>query len=100
MFTYIRLVKFNVQILNGSKSPAKGFGIIMVKTPKTSIIKPLCPLYYMPQNPQNTIIQTVPKNHNQFRSVKTEDLRWFNSPQTQERNSKLKQQSKEDTNKY
>ena len=30
----------------------------------------------MPQNPQNTISQTALKNYNQFRSVRTEALRW------------------------
>ena len=31
----------------------------------------------MPQNPQNTIIQTALKNYNQFISVRTEALRWL-----------------------
>ena len=30
----------------------------------------------MPQNPQNTISQTALKNYNQFRTVRTEALRW------------------------
>ena len=31
----------------------------------------------MPQNPQNTIIQTALKHYNQFRSVRTESLIWL-----------------------
>ena len=31
----------------------------------------------MPQNPQNTIIQTALKNYNQFRGVRTEALIWL-----------------------
>ena len=49
MFTDTRPVKCNVQIINGRKSPAKGFDIVIVKFPKTHIIIPLWPLYYMPQ---------------------------------------------------
>ena len=41
MFTYIRPVNCNVQILNGSKSPAKGFGLVIIKKSKTNIIIPL-----------------------------------------------------------
>ena len=32
----------------------------------------------MPQKPQNTISQTALKYYNQFRSVRTEALRWVN----------------------
>ena len=55
MLTYIRSVKFNVKIINGIKSPAEGFGIVIVKIPKTIIVIPLWPSYYIPQNPKNTI---------------------------------------------
>ena len=34
----------------------------------------------MPQNPPNKIIQTALKNYNQFRSVRTEALRWLQIP--------------------
>ena len=34
MFTYIRPVKFNVKIKNVSKSPSKGFGLVVIKIPK------------------------------------------------------------------
>ena len=43
MFTYIRPVKCNSKNLNGSKSPAKGLGIVIIKIPKRRIIIPLCP---------------------------------------------------------
>ena len=76
MFTYITPVKYNVQILNGRKSREKGFGLVMVKIPKTNIIIPLWPSYYIPQNPQNTISQTALKHYNQLISVKTEALVW------------------------
>ena len=51
MFTYIRPVKCNVKIINVSKSPAKGFGLAIIKIPNTNIVIPLWPSYYMPQNP-------------------------------------------------
>ena len=31
----------------------------------------------MPQNPQNTVIQTFIKHYNQFRSIRTDALRWL-----------------------
>ena len=40
-------------------------------------IIPLWPSYYMPQNPQNTIIQTEIKHYNQFRIVRIESLSWL-----------------------
>ena len=40
IFTYIRTVEYNVKILNGRKSPAKGFGLFTIKPPKTNIIIP------------------------------------------------------------
>ena len=36
MFTYIRPVKRNIKIINGIKAPAKGFGLVIVKTPKNN----------------------------------------------------------------
>ena len=77
IFNYIRTIKCNVQILNGRKAPAKCFGLVIVKTPKTKIIIPLWPSYDMPLNTQNEIIQTALKHNNQFRSVRTEALRWL-----------------------
>ena len=41
MITYIRLEKYIVQILNGVKAPAKGFGIVNIKIAKINIIVPL-----------------------------------------------------------
>ena len=75
LFIYIRPVQCNVQILNGSKSPVKGFGLVIIKKPQKIII-PLWTSYYMPQNPQNTISQIALKNYNEFRNVRTEALRW------------------------
>ena len=34
MLTYIKPVKFNVQILNGSKASEKGFGLVIIKPQK------------------------------------------------------------------
>ena len=48
MFTYIRPEKWNVQILNGRKSPTKSFGLVIVKIPKIDIIILLWPSYYIP----------------------------------------------------
>ena len=77
MFTYIRPVKCNVHIINVRKSNEECFSLVIVKIPETNIIIPLWPSYYIPKNPQNTIIQT-PLNHwNQFRSVRSEALRWL-----------------------
>ena len=74
MFTYTRPVKCNTQIINGKKSPAKSFGLVIVKIPKTSIIIPIWPSYYIPQNPQNTISQTLLKHYNKFIRIITEAL--------------------------
>ena len=75
MFSYIRPVKFNVQIINGRKSPENVFGLVIIKIPKTNIITPLFLSYYIPQNPQKSI-QTALKHYNEFRSVRTDALRW------------------------
>ena len=48
----------------------------VIKIPKTNIIIPLWPSYYISQNPQNTISQTALKYYNEFRNVRTEALRW------------------------
>ena len=77
IFTYLRPVQFNVQILNGIKSPGKGFGLVAIKIPKANVIIPICPSYYIPQNPQNTIGQTALKSYNQFRSVRIKDIIWI-----------------------
>ena len=76
MFTYIRPVRYNVQIINVSSAPTKGFGLVIIKIPKKNIIIPLWPPYYMSQNPQNTISETALKYYNQFRSVTNEALIW------------------------
>ena len=77
MFTYKRPVEYNVQIINNSKSPEKGFGLVIIKTPNTKIIIPLWPSYYMPQNLQNIISKNALKHYNQFKIVRTEALRWL-----------------------
>ena len=77
MLTYIRPVNCNIQNTKGRKPPAKGFGLIIVKNPKTNIIIPLCPSYYIPQNPQNKISKIALKDYNKFRSVRTEVPRWI-----------------------
>ena len=76
MFTYIRLVNFNVQIINGRKSPANVFSLFIVKNKNKNII-PLWPSYYKAQNPQNKIRQTALKHYNQFMVVRTDSLRWL-----------------------
>ena len=62
MFGYIVPVKCKVQILNGSKAPAKCFGLIIVNIPTTNIIIPLWSSYYIPQKPQYIICQTLLKH--------------------------------------
>ena len=47
IFTYTRPVKCNVQILNGRKYSANGFGLVKIKIPKTNITIPLWPSYYI-----------------------------------------------------
>ena len=74
MFTYIRPAKFNVKILNGRKSLANVFGLVILKIPRTNNIIPLHPSYYMPQN---TISQTALKHYNKSRMIRTEALRWL-----------------------
>ena len=76
LFAYIRPVQCPVQILHVRKTPAKGFGLVIIKPPKTNIIIPLWTSYYIPQNPKNTVSQTELKHYNEFRNVKTEALRW------------------------
>ena len=78
MFACIRLVKYNVRIINGRKYPAKVFGLVIIKIPKTNIIIPLQTSYYMPQNPKNKISQTSLKHYNEFISVRTESIGWVN----------------------
>ena len=56
MFTYIIPVKYNIQIFNGRKSSTKRFGLVIVKISKTKQFILLWPSYYIPKNPQNTII--------------------------------------------
>ena len=72
MFSYIIPVKCNVQIINGRKYPAKGFGIFIIKVPKTNTTITLWPSYCMTQNPQHTISQTELRHYNQFRSLRNE----------------------------
>ena len=62
MFAYTRPVKCNVRIINDSKSPVKYFSLFIIKIPKTDIIIPLWPSYYMPRKPQNIISQNALKN--------------------------------------
>ena len=62
MLTYTRPLKFRIQILNGRKSPEKGFGLVVVKIPEKYVIIPLWASYYMPQNPQNTMSQNALKH--------------------------------------
>ena len=76
MFSYIRPVKYHVKILNGSKAPEKGFGLVIIKTPKTNISIPIWKSYYMPQKTQNKISQTELKHYNEFRNVRTKYLKW------------------------
>ena len=57
--------------------PCKRFWSCHSKILKTNIITPLWPLYYITQNPQNTISQTALKCCNQFRILITEALRWL-----------------------
>ena len=54
----------------------KVFRLFIIKPPKTSIIIPLYPSYYMPQNSKNKISQTELKHYNEFRNIITEALRW------------------------
>ena len=75
---YIRPVKVNAQMLNGRKASSKGFGLVIIKIPKTNMIIPLWSSYYMPQNPQNTISQTALRHYNELRSVRTGALVWVN----------------------
>ena len=48
----------------------------------------------MPQNPQNTIIQTDLKNYNQFRSFKTDTLIWLQTTTDTENNLKVETEVK------
>ena len=75
ILTYIRHVKCNVQILNGRKTPAKCFGLAMIK--KKNIIIPFFPSYYMPQKLAKNNQSNCTKNYNRVRNFRTESLRWL-----------------------
>ena len=49
----------------------KNISIVIIEIPKKNIIS-LSPIYYMPQDPQHTIIQIALKHYNHFRSVRKE----------------------------
>ena len=76
MLIYIRPVKCNKKIINGSKAPAKRFGLVIINVPKKNIIILIWKSYYIPQNPQNTSQNTL-KHYNQLRISRTEALRWL-----------------------
>ena len=66
-----------IQQLSGTTSSARGYGIEVIRIPKTDMIIPLWPVYHMPENPQNTLSQNALKDYNKFRSVRTEALQWI-----------------------
>ena len=49
----------------------------------------------MPQNPQNTTIQTALKHYNQFRRVVTEALRWLKTTKDTRKIIKVETETKE-----
>ena len=100
IFTYIRQVKYNVQILNGRKEPAKGFGLVIIKIPQKNIIISLWSSYYMRQNPQNTINKTTLKDYNQFRNIITEVLIWLLITTDKGMKPKDEKNSKKEINNY
>ena len=61
IFTYIRNVKFNVQILNGSKALVKVFGLFIIKTPKKHNYTTLAIILYA----------TKPTKYNQLNYTQT-----------------------------
>ena len=68
-------VQCNVQILNGIKSPAERFGLVIIKISK-NIYTTLATILYDTE-PTKKIIKTSVKHYNEFRNVITEDLRWL-----------------------
>ena len=60
--TYIRPYKHNVKYINVRKAPENVFGLVIIKIPKNAIIS-LWTLYYISQNPENTISQTALKHY-------------------------------------
>ena len=72
---YFRIEVLRYLLRACSLRPAEGFGLVIIKMPKTKIIISLWSSYYMPQNIQNSISQTALKHYNEFRSVITESLR-------------------------
>ena len=49
----------------------------------------------MPKKPQDTISQTYLKHYNQFRSVRTEALRWLQTSTNTGKNLKTETETKE-----
>ena len=51
MLAYTRPVMYNVKIINVRKAPTKGFGLLIIKIPKTNISIPLWTSCYIPHPP-------------------------------------------------
>ena len=75
-FTYTRPVKYNVQILNDSKAPAKRIPCCNKNSKNKHHYTTLAIILYATE-PKNTISQSSLKHYNQFRSVITKALRWL-----------------------
>ena len=65
MFTYTVPVWCNGQILNDSKPPAKGFGLVMIKISKRHHYKTLAIIIYATKSTK-TISQTAVKSYNKL----------------------------------
>ena len=63
-FAYIRLVKHNEQIINDRKSPARVFGLVIIKNNKNKHNYTTMDIILYAKNPQNKISQTAIKHYN------------------------------------
>ena len=76
-FIQFRSSNISIQQLSGHMTLTKGYGTAIARIPNTSFVIPLWPVFYMPDNPQNTLSPTAIKCYNAFRSVRVESLGWI-----------------------
>jgi hypothetical protein len=73
---FVNIFKTPLQVkqLDGSPTPAIGYGLKLIQCPTTKIIIPLWPCYYMPDNPTCTFSPTALKHYLQYPTVVTNHL--------------------------
>ena len=70
-FVQYKEISVNIQQISGSTAIAVGYRLAIIKIPKTELIIPLWPVYYMPHNHQSTFSQNAIKSYKKIRCVHT-----------------------------